>query len=138
GTVSKNESTVRVEVRLFNVRSRQSVFGKEYTGTTSNPRLFAHTISDEIHQSQRALRGVARTKLTFSSDRNREKVAGTVENRDVKEVYISDYDGAGQRRITANRSLNILPVWSPDGRAIAYTSFRRGVPDIFVMRIYEG
>ena len=29
---------------------------------------------DEIHQSQRALRGVARTKLTFSSDRNRERV----------------------------------------------------------------
>jgi TolB protein len=121
------------------VRSRQSVFSKEYTGSAANPRLYAHTISDEIHQQQRALRGVARTKLAFSSDRNREKiVGGGVDNRDVKEIYVSDYDGANPRRITTNRQLNITPAWSPDARAIAYTSYRRGYPDIFVALIYQG
>jgi TolB protein len=138
GTVQRTGNMVRVEVRLYNVRTRESVFAKEYSGTDGNVRLYAHTMSDEIHQQQRALRGVARTKLTFSSDRNREKVVGSVENRDVKEVYIADYDGAGQRRITANRQLNITPVWSPDARAIAYTSYRRGYPDIFVALIYQG
>jgi TolB protein len=138
GTVSGSGNTVRVEVRLFNVRSRQSVFAKEYSGSAANARLYAHTIADEVHQQQRALRGVARTKLTFSSDRNREKLAGTVENRDTKEIYIADYDGANQRRITVNRQLNITPVWSPDARAIAYTSYRRGFPDIFVALIYQG
>jgi TolB protein len=129
---------VRVQVRLFNVRSRQSVFAKEYTGAAATPRLYAHTISDEIHQQQRALRGVARTKLAFSSDRNREKVSGPVQNRDVKEVYIADYDGENQRRVTTNRQLNITPVWSPDARGIAYTSYRRGYPDIFIALIYQG
>src|SRR5262245_28711718 len=120
GTVQKTDAnTIRVQVHLFNVRSRQSVFAKEYTGSASSPRLYAHTTADEIHQQQRALRGVARTKLTFSSDRNREKVVGPVQNRDVKEVYISDYDGAGQRRITVNRALNINPVWSPEAKTIA-------------------
>ena len=138
GTVSRSGNNVRVEVRLFNVRSRQSAFAKEYSGTITNPRLYAHTISDEIHQQQRGLRGVARTKLTFSSDRNREKLTGTVENRDTKEIYIADYDGANQRRITVNRQLNITPVWAPDARAIAYTSYRRGYPDIFVAQIYQG
>jgi TolB protein len=138
GTVSGNGANVRVEVRLYNVRSRQSVFAKEYTGSATNPRLYAHTMADEIHQQQRALRGVARTKLTFSSDRNREKLTGTVENRDTKEIYIADYDGANQRRITVNRQLNITPVWSPDARAIAYTSYRRGFPDIFIALIYQG
>jgi TolB protein len=138
GTVQRTGNMVRVEVRLYNVRSRESVFAKEYSGTDANVRLYAHTISDEIHQQQRALRGVARTKLTFSSDRNKEKVVGSVENRDVKEVYIADYDGAGQRRITTNRQLNITPVWAPDARAIAYTSYRRGYPDIFIALIYQG
>jgi TolB protein len=138
GTVSRSGDNVRVEVRLFNVRSRQSVFAKEYSGSATNPRLYAHTIADEIHQGQRGLRGVARTKIAFSSDRNREKLTGTVENRDTKEIYIADYDGANQRRITVNRQLNITPVWSPDARAIAYTSYRRGFPDIFVANIYQG
>ena len=138
GTVQRTGNNVRVEVRLFNVRTQQSVFSKEYTGTQANLRLYAHTISDDIHQQQRALRGVARTKLAFSSDRNRERMGGTVLDRDVKEVYISDYDGASPRRITTNRQLNLTPVWSPDARALAYTSYRRGYPDLFVALIYEG
>ena len=138
GTVSRSGGNVNVQVRLLNVRSRQAVFAKEYSGSAANPRLYAHTVADEIHQQQRALRGIARTKIAFSSDRNREKLTGTVENRDTKEIYIADYDGANQRRITVNRQLNITPVWSPDARAIAYTSYRRGFPDLYVAFIYQG
>ena len=73
GTVQKEGTGLKIQVRLFNVRSRQAVFSREYTGSAGNPRAYAHTMADEIHQQQRALRGVARTKLTFSSDRDREK-----------------------------------------------------------------
>lgn len=61
GSVQKTASGVRVEVRLFDVRGRRVAFGKEYSGSIANPRLYAHTISDEIHQTQRGLKGVART-----------------------------------------------------------------------------
>lgn len=138
GSVRKDGTGLRIEVRLVNVRSRQVVFAREYSGSAGNPRAYAHTIADEIHQQQRALRGVARTKLTFASDRDREKILTTVEDRDVKEIYISDYDGANQRRITVNRTLSITPTWAPDGRSIAYTSYVRGFPTIFISYIYEG
>jgi TolB protein len=138
GAVSKTGNAVRVEVRLYRVASRQQIFAREYSGSAGNPRLYAHTMADEIHETQRSLRGVARTKLAFSSDRNSEPVRGTVEKRDVKEVYIADYDGANQRRITMGRQLNITPSWAPDGRAIAYTSYRSGFPDIYISHIFDG
>ena len=129
-------------MRLFDMRSRQpippSAFGKEYTGSAANPRLYAHTMADEIHQSQRALRGVARTKLTFNSDRDGERMGGTIESRSVKEIYIADYDGENQRRLTVQKSLNITSTWSPDARSIAYTSYRRGLPNIFISNIFQG
>ena len=138
GTVERAATGIRIQLRLYNVKAQQQVIGREYTGSAANPRIYAHTMSDELHETQRQLRGVARTKLAFSSDRNKEAVVATVEKRDVKEVYIADYDGANPRRITINRTLNIFPNWSPDVRSIAYTSYRSGAPDILISNIYAG
>ena len=138
GTVAREATGIRVRMRLFNVRTGDSAFGREYAGSDSNPRLYAHTMADEIHQNQRGLRGVARTKIVFASDRDGDRLVGPIDDRTIKELYMTDYDGANQRRLTVDRSLAIAPSWSPDGRAIAYTSYRRGFPDLFVSYIYEG
>lgn len=138
GSVSKTGAQVRVEMRVYDVAARRQVAAREYSGAATNPRLYSHTMADQIHEQLRSLRGVARTKLTFSSDRNNVRVADTVLNRTVKDVYISDYDGENPRRITVGRQLNITPSWAPDGRAIAYTSWRSGFPDIYISMIFEG
>jgi len=137
GTVQKTANGFHVEMRLYNVRTRQVVYPRQYDGT-GNPRLYAHTIADEIHKSQRALNGVARSRLTFDSDRDGERMSNTVQNRNIKEIYISDYDGENQKRVTVGRTLNITPRWSPDARSIAYTSYRRGGGNIFISNIFVG
>jgi len=139
GTVKKTGNTFQVEMRLFNVRARAQALGRVYDNIAlRNPRAAAHTISDEIHQTQTGLKGVARTKLTFISDRDNERVVDTVELRNVKEVYVTDYDGANQVRVTANRRLNVTPSWSPDSRSIAYASYALIHPQIIVSNVYQG
>jgi TolB protein len=124
GTVRKGGSGVIVQVRLIDVATGKTAFGKEYSGSIANPRRYAHTFSDEMHDNQRQLRGVARTKLAFSSDRPKELMKGPVKDRDVQEIYIVDYDGANPVRVTTTTTLNVAPAWSPDNQVIAYTSWR--------------
>ena len=139
GTVEQKGSDVLVEVRLFNVRTRTSVFGQQYTIASRSARRIAHEVADAIHQQQRGVRGVARTRLTFVSDRGRESILGTVEKRNAKEVYVVDYDGANEQRITNSRDLNSNPTWASDARGIAYSAYRRnGAPDIVLSLIYTG
>lgn len=141
GSVQRAGATTRVEVRLYHVQSGKVVFSKQYeqsaAGRPANARLFAHTIADEIFERQRALKGVARSRIAFDSDRTGERVTGTVQQRVAKEIYICDYDGANQTKITSHHSLDISPVWAPDGRALAYTSYATGYQDIFISSLYQ-
>ena len=145
GAVRKTAAGVTVQVKLIQVGSGRVAFGKEYSGAIANPRRYAHTISDDIFQQQLGLRGVARTKLAFASDRDAERMKGPVGDRETKEIYIADYDGANPQRVTNTKTLNIAPSWSPDGEIIAYSSWRPSGPggfgtfqDIVLSFIHKG
>ena len=50
------------------------------------------------------------------------------------EIFVMDADGGNLRNLTANsRVHDLYPSWSPDGKAIAFTSFRDGNAEIYVM-----
>ena len=133
-----SEDELRVQARLFNIRTLESAFGVEYSGSLDNVRLYAHQLSDEIHRHQTGLSGIARTHLSFISDRDSQSALGLVPDRQTKEVYVSDYDGANVRRVTVTRTLNVTPNLAPAGRSLAYTSYISGFPDVVVSHIYEG
>lgn len=142
GTVRKTAGGVAVQYRLIEVHSGRSALAKEYTGSPKSiqpaeARVYAHTIADEIHQQQRGLDGVARTKLAFTSDRDGERIRGPVADRGISNLYIADYDGARQQRLTITRSSDISPVWSPDNRSLVFSSWRSGYQDIYVLFPYD-
>jgi TolB protein len=88
-----------------------------------------------MHRRLRNLDGVARTRIAFTSDRDAEAAIGRplADPGQGKEIYLMDYDGAQQRRLTTNHALNIGPTWGPDGRMLAYVTFPPGSsPDIFL------
>ena len=42
-------------------------------------------------------------------------------------------DGSGQTNLTNHPALDVYPAWSPDGMQIAFTSYRDGAANIYVM-----
>jgi TolB protein len=44
-----------------------------------------------------------------------------------------DFDGHGAYSVTRNKSINMLPSWSPGGGQIAFTSYMRNNPDLYVV-----
>ena len=139
GTVTKGTEGIVVEARLLNVTTARWRLLKCGTlrSVTDGGRIYAHSFADEVHKTQRNLRGVAKTKLAFSSDRDGARMKGPVGERDISNIYQSDYDGANQSRLTVTRSLDIAPAWSPDLTQIAYTTYRTGYPDIILQSLRE-
>lgn len=129
GNARIEEGRLVVEVRLHAVRARESVFARRYTAGADAARALAHRIADDLLLQAGGYRGVARTRIAFSTTRRRQRS---------KEIYLMDYDGFGQRPVTANGSLNITPTWSPDGRAISYISYREGAPALYLAFLYQG
>ena len=46
-----------------------------------------------------------------------------------------DADGQNERRLTKNRQNDRDPSWSPDGKRIAFASYRKGDAEIYVMNV---
>jgi TolB protein len=145
GTVQRAASGFTVDIKLIGVRgqARGQVardFAQSYKGCVfSNARACAHYISDDLHKKVLGDEGVAQTHLAFTSDRDAKPLVGrtTSAQGQSKEIYISDYDGANQYRVTANQSMNLGAAWAPDGRTLAYTSWAPGYPDIFMFNIFQ-
>ena len=142
GVAQRRSNDFQIEFRMLATRADsegRQTFGKSYTCRFQNPRACAHYIADDIHKDTRALDGVAQTKIAFASDRHGSRVTGrpTQTQAASKEIYISDYDGANQMRVTVNGSLNCCPAWSPAGGMLSYVSWGSGAPDIFLANLAQ-
>jgi TolB protein len=90
-------------------------------------RELAHDISNEVVYLLTGDFGIFRTKVAYI------KKMGNA-----KEVFISDYNGADERQLTNTGTINISPVFSPDGKAIFFTSYKDGTPQLYKVPIQGG
>src|SRR5437899_7138873 len=124
------------EMRLYDLTTpdQRLIASRKFEAAAPQPALpsfdwrrrLAHKIADEIVLQFTGEPGVADTKLAYL-----EGPAGA------KEIWISDYDGASPAAVTKNGSINLMPVWSPDGRSLAMTSFMQGYPDLYRLFPFE-
>jgi len=118
---------LEVEIRLFDVFWGRQILGQRALGDISNYRHLMHRVSNEIILKLTGHNGISLTKLAFVGD-----VTGH------REIYVCDYDGYNIRPITGDKSIAILPRWSPDGKKIVYNSYKHGGPMLYLKNIASG
>jgi TolB protein len=121
-TIKREDDKIVLEGRVYDLPSAQSITGKRYRGLPSQARRVAHTLADALHLQFTGRPGIALTTIAFQSDRD-------ASNR--QELYLMDYDGHNQRRISSHQSTSGFSDWSPTGDAIAYMSYFSGSPGIY-------
>jgi len=113
------------EGRLFDVRSERLIVGKRYQFGKGLARYTAHKMADEIMKAY-GERPVFTTKIVFVSNRDGND-----------ELYMMDFDGQNQTRLTFNKVVDYMPAWSSDGNAIAFTSYRNFTAGLYLLYPYE-
>ena len=122
GLLTLRGERLETEMRLYDLTSPEHrlIAAKKFEGPTAQPRRLAHKIADEVVLQFTGEPGIADTKLAY-----------VVGPRGAKEIVMADYDGVGTAPVTRNGSINLTPVWSPDARSLAYTSYKQGYPDLY-------
>ncbi len=116
-----------LSLKLTTFKDRQLLLGKRYQPAEAQLRATAHHFADQVVELLTGERGIALTRIVFSR--------GSGDRRD---LHVVDYDGENVLRLTANRSLNLLPSWSPDGASIAFTSYTRNQQALFLLETSSG
>ncbi|OOG25623.1 Tol-Pal system beta propeller repeat protein TolB [Thioalkalivibrio denitrificans] len=118
-----------VEFRLFDaVSGRQSTGHRIPISSSNDLRRAAHMISDIIYQQITGVRGAFSTRVAY--------VSVTRENDQLRfALQVADADGHRPRTIFRSTQPILSPVWSPDGRRLAYVSFENRRSEVYVQNV---
>jgi len=126
GGVVIEDNHLELELRLYDTFKEQMLLGKRYKGGMVDQRKMVRRFCSELIYLLTGDRGIFDSKIAFVSTSSGHK-----------EIYICDFDGYDPKRLTNLKSITLSPAWSSDGNWLAYTSYAKGKPDLYIKHLTE-
>jgi peptidoglycan-associated lipoprotein len=117
----------KVNFILYDTVKQQSLGGLSLTANDTTLRTAGHKIADYIYQKLLGVRGVFATRLSY-----------VIKTGNRYQLQISDSDGQNARIALSSTEPIISPAWSPSGTKVAYVSFERKKPIVYIHDLPTG
>ena len=117
---------LRIRWRLYDTARKQQFAKGTLEQHKSLWRELGHDVANEVVHTLTGEEGIFRTKVVYA------KKVG-----EAKELFLSDYDGANERQLTTNNSINISPFFSPKSDEVYFTSYMDGDPQLYKVNVYS-
>lgn len=92
----------------------------------SDIRKSAHQVSNLAYKNFTNVNGIFTSKIAF-----------IIKNKGQHTLYVSDYDGYNQKSLLSSKSPIISVTWNKAGDQIAYVSFEKNKPVVYVQDVYK-
>jgi TolB protein len=122
GVIKYRVTADEIQFKLYEVsKGNKPSLERAYKRAGATTRQIVHRWSNEVVKYYTGEAGFFGSRIAF-----------TAKGKGASAIMAVEHDGQAAYKISNNSSTNILPAWSPSGGHIAYTSFMRANPDLYI------